>query len=99
MRRFCNRSSSRDIHRRNCHGADPVVGAWKLDVAKSKFSPGPALKSANARVHRVGGRCTLDAKTVGPTARKCRCTWPTRPTARAIRLRQPRRRQRDAKVC
>ena len=25
--------------------ADPVVGTWKLDVAKSKFSPGPALKS------------------------------------------------------
>jgi hypothetical protein len=25
---------------------DPVVGTWKLDVAKSKFTPGPALKSA-----------------------------------------------------
>jgi hypothetical protein len=24
---------------------DPVVGNWKLDVAKSKFSPGPAPKS------------------------------------------------------
>ena len=24
---------------------DPVVGTWKLNVAKSTFSPGPALKS------------------------------------------------------
>lgn len=24
---------------------DPVVGTWKLDLAKSKFSPGPAPKS------------------------------------------------------
>ena len=24
---------------------DPVVGTWKLDLAKSRFSPGPALKS------------------------------------------------------
>ena len=26
--------------------ADPVVGSWKLNVAKSKYSPGPAPKSA-----------------------------------------------------
>ena len=25
--------------------ADPIVGTWQLNVAKSKFSPGPALKS------------------------------------------------------
>lgn len=25
--------------------ADPAVGTWKLDVAKSKYSPGPAPKS------------------------------------------------------
>ena len=25
--------------------ADPVFGTWKLNVAQSKFSPGPALKS------------------------------------------------------
>jgi hypothetical protein len=25
--------------------ADPVVGTWKLDLAKSKFNPGPAPKS------------------------------------------------------
>ena len=26
--------------------ADPTVGTWKLDTAKSKYSPGPAPKSA-----------------------------------------------------
>ena len=25
--------------------ADPVIGTWTLNVAKSKFSPGPALKA------------------------------------------------------
>ena len=25
--------------------ADPIVGTWQLNVAKSKFNPGPALKS------------------------------------------------------
>jgi len=25
--------------------ADPVIGTWQLNVAKSKFSPGPAPKS------------------------------------------------------
>ena len=29
--------------------ADPVIGTWKLDVAKSKFSPGPAPKSLTAK--------------------------------------------------
>jgi hypothetical protein len=26
--------------------ADPIVGTWKLNVAKSKFDPGPAPKSS-----------------------------------------------------
>ena len=26
--------------------ADPMVGTWKVDVAKSTFKPGPAPKSA-----------------------------------------------------
>jgi hypothetical protein len=28
--------------------ADPLIGTWKLDVAKSKYSPGPAAKSSIA---------------------------------------------------
>jgi hypothetical protein len=28
--------------------ADPIIGTWKLNVAKSKYDPGPAPKSATA---------------------------------------------------
>ena len=28
--------------------ADPIVGTWKMNVAKSKFNPGPAPKSSTA---------------------------------------------------
>ena len=33
---------------------DPLVGTWKLDVAKSKFTPGPGPKSATVVVEPVG---------------------------------------------
>jgi hypothetical protein len=33
---------------------DPQVGTWKLNLAKSKYSPGPAPKSATKD---RGGRC------------------------------------------
>ncbi len=33
---------------------DPQVGVWKLNVEKSKFSPGPALKSATTTIVAVG---------------------------------------------
>ena len=35
--------------------ADPVIGTWQLNVAKSKFSPGPAPKS-DARTYAVTDR-------------------------------------------
>ena len=31
-------------------GADPMSGTWKLNVAKSKFSPGPAPKSQTLNI-------------------------------------------------
>jgi hypothetical protein len=45
--------------------ADPVVGSWTLDVAKSKFSPGPAPKSATRTYAESADGVTLDGKTVG----------------------------------
>jgi len=33
---------------------DPVIGKWNLNVAKSKYSPGPAPKSAMATVSAAG---------------------------------------------
>jgi hypothetical protein len=43
---------------------DPVVGTWKLDVAKSTFSPGPALKSQTRIYSQSAQGLTLTQKTV-----------------------------------
>ena len=34
--------------------SDPQVGVWKLNVAKSTFSPGPAPKSGNTTIEAAG---------------------------------------------
>lgn len=36
-------------------GTDPIIGTWVLNVAKSKFSPGPAPKS-ESRTYVVAGQ-------------------------------------------
>ena len=35
-------------------GADPLIGTWKLDPAKSKYSPGPPSKSITVRFEATG---------------------------------------------
>jgi hypothetical protein len=35
-------------------GTDPLVGTWKLNVAKSKFNPGPPLKSSTRKFEAAG---------------------------------------------
>ena len=49
--------------------ADPAVGTWKLNVAKSKYSPGPAPKSATVTyeetadgIKRTGESISADGK-------------------------------------
>ncbi len=44
---------------------DPVVGTWTLDVAKSKFSEGHALKSQTRMYSQSADGITLNMKTVG----------------------------------
>jgi hypothetical protein len=34
--------------------ADPQVGTWKLNLAKSKYSPGPPPKSATTKIDAAG---------------------------------------------
>jgi hypothetical protein len=50
--------------------ADPAIGTWKLNVAKSKYSPGPVPKSATVTyevsgdgVKRTGETVTADGQT------------------------------------
>ncbi|HYX74561.1 MAG TPA: hypothetical protein VE819_07750 [Steroidobacteraceae bacterium] len=42
--------------------ADPIVGTWKLDVAKSKFVPGQELKASTRVYSEANGVYTLDQK-------------------------------------
>jgi hypothetical protein len=42
--------------------ADPIVGTWKLNVAKSTFSPGAALTAATRVYTEANGLYTLDQK-------------------------------------
>jgi hypothetical protein len=45
--------------------ADPVVGTWKLDVAKSTYKPGPAPKSATVVVEPAGKGIKVSVDAVG----------------------------------
>ena len=38
----------------SAQAADPIVGTWKLNVAKSTYSPGPAPKSLTAKIEAAG---------------------------------------------
>jgi hypothetical protein len=43
--------------------SDPVVGTWQLNVAKSTFTAGPALKSQTRTYSQSGDKITLVMKT------------------------------------
>ena len=45
--------------------ADPIVGTWKLNVAKSKFSAGAALTAGTRVYTEANGLYTLDQKLTG----------------------------------
>src|SRR5260370_33527610 len=46
--------------------SDPVVGTWQLNVAKSTFSAGPALKDQTRTYSQSGDKITLVMTTVAP---------------------------------
>lgn len=45
--------------------ADPIIGTWKLNVEKSKFSPGHELKAATRIYSEADGVYTLEQKLTG----------------------------------
>ena len=49
----------------SAYAADPIVGTWKLNVAKSKFSPGPAPQAGTRVYTESAGLYTLDQKITG----------------------------------
>jgi hypothetical protein len=51
--------------------SDPQVGLWTLNVAKSKYSPGPAPKSGTTRIEAAGAgtKVVVDQVTADGSAR------------------------------
>ena len=50
--------------------ADPVIGTWKLDLAKSMFGAGPAVKAQTRTYSQSAQGITLNMKTVGADGRE-----------------------------
>jgi hypothetical protein len=44
---------------------DPLVGTWRLDVAKSTYKPGPAPKSATVTIEAAGKGIKVSVDSVG----------------------------------
>jgi hypothetical protein len=49
---------------------DPRIGTWKLNVAQSKYSPGPAPKSGSVTFSAAGQGTKVVVDIVGPDASK-----------------------------
>ena len=54
--------------------ADPVVGTWKLNLAKSTFSPGPAPKSQTRNYAESAQGITVTVKTVAADGKESTTT-------------------------
>jgi len=54
----------------SAQGVDPRVGSWQLNVAKSKYSPGPAPKSLTLKVEVAGKGEKVTSETVSATGDK-----------------------------
>jgi hypothetical protein len=51
-------------------GADMLPGTWKLNVAKSKYSPGPAPQSNTVKFEAIAGGVKLTADGVDSQGKK-----------------------------
>jgi hypothetical protein len=56
-------------------GADPLVGTWELNVAKSKYTPGPAPKSETRTYVVAGSAIEASSKGVDGTGKPTAASW------------------------
>jgi hypothetical protein len=54
----------------SAQGTDPRVGSWHLNVAKSKYTPGPAPKSQTLKIEAAGKGEKVTSETVSDTGAK-----------------------------
>ena len=55
----------------------PQLGTWKLNVAKSKFNPGPATKSSTVTISTAGQGAKTVVDSVGPDGSKIHWEYTT----------------------
>jgi hypothetical protein len=56
-------------------GGDPIIGTWELNVAKSKYTPGPAVES-QTRTYEVAGKLIkVSSKGVDGTGKPTAASW------------------------
>ncbi len=56
-------------------GADPLVGTWELNVAKSKYTPGPAPKSETRTYVVAGQDIKASSEGVDGTGKPTAASW------------------------
>ena len=56
-------------------GTDPIIGTWVLNVAKSKFSPGPAPKSESRTYVMAGQEIKATSTGVGGDGKPTAGEW------------------------
>ena len=55
--------------------ANPMFGTWTLDSAKSRFSPGPALRSQTAKLDAVDGGMKVVADRIESDGKATHFEW------------------------
>ena len=56
-------------------GADPIIGTWELNVAKSKYTAGPALKSQTRTYVAEGELIKVNLEGVDGTGKPMAASW------------------------
>ena len=56
-------------------GTDPIVGTWELNVAKSKYSPGPAPKTETRTYVVAGQDIKAASKGIDSTGKPTTAEW------------------------
>jgi hypothetical protein len=58
---------------------DPLVGSWKLNLAKSKYDPGPAPRSTTLKVDAAGKGFTVAVDAVGADGKPVKWGFTSQP--------------------
>jgi hypothetical protein len=59
----------------SAQGTDPRVGSWQLNIAKSKYDPGPAPTSQTLKIEAVGKGETVTSEMVNADGSKTVTTY------------------------